>query len=173
MVKTSKNVAAMQREIDNTHLIQEQVDEDVIVDILDHNLDRDADDGKHAVIVMEKGAQDSLSYLNENYDAQTWAGVDDGNTASEDCRNDPLTSSVASQMVYDIANSIKAIHAAGLVWTDAKLKNFIVLNESEENDWNNDAPASPNVKAIDLESCTQPGKHPIKFTPSTCPPEFL
>jgi serine/threonine protein kinase len=160
MVKTSKNFAAMQREIDNTILVQEQVEEDVVVDIVDHNLSQKNDDDKHGVIVMEKGAQDSLSYLNRHYDAQTWAGVNSNDKANLG------NVSVASKMVYGITNSIKAIHSAGLVWTDAKLKNFVVMEDNRK-------AASPNVKAIDLESCTRPGNHPIKFTPSTCPPEFV
>ena len=60
-----------------------------------------------------------------------------------------------------------------LAWcgTDAKLKNFVVM--SDDDNGSNTSASSPSVKAIDLESCTRPGEHPIKFTPSTCPPEFV
>ena len=143
MIKFSSNNEAMEREVENTHMVSECHNEDVIINILDHNMHSDAspkDGDAPAMIVMEKGCQDLLSYVNEN----------------EDMNGDKLREAVLS-----IVRSIASIHANGMVWSDAKLSNFVVQENAN------------TVKAIDLESCARLGSQPPKFTPSTCPPEFV
>ena len=192
IVKTSTNHEAMQREVDNVALVQEHAEDDVVVDIYDHNLDESSEgtgnDRKDAVLVMERGEQDLLGYLNDNYQVD-WENGE-----------------AIPNIVYSIVKSIEAMHSAGLVWTDAKLckflpndgnnrgislqqvsdinfcntyifmtflANFVVIKPTPETTVLDGAEGDlVNVKAIDLESCAQKGNHPLKFTPSTCPPEM-
>ena len=143
MIKMSPNVNAMKREVENTERVSEQDDENVIINILDHNIPPGPDDCSPdtCMIVMEKGCEDLVSYMNEN--------------------SDMMTGGKLRNTIYSIVSGIDSIHASGLVWCDAKLSNFVVQQNGNI------------VKAIDLESCVTPGSQPRKFTPSTCPPEFL
>jgi mitogen-activated protein kinase kinase kinase 1 len=108
------------------------------------------EEDEDAVIVMERGEQDLLAYLNAHYEP--------GWESTETFRH----------IVLSIVKSIQAIHKAGLVWTDIKLSNFVVMNSHNQNNNN----PYPTVKAIDLESCVTPGSRPTKFTASTSPPEM-
>jgi len=54
---------------------------------------------------------------------------------------------------------VQALHNAGLVWTDMKTENFVVMPNGE-------------VKGIDLESAMPIGDYPVDYSPEACPPEF-
>lgn len=54
---------------------------------------------------------------------------------------------------------VQALHNAGLVWTDMKTENFVVMDNGE-------------VKGIDLESAMPIGDYPVDYSPEACPPEF-
>jgi len=54
---------------------------------------------------------------------------------------------------------VQALHNAGLVWTDMKTENFVVMPSGE-------------VKGIDLESAMPIGDYPVDYSPEACPPEF-
>lgn len=54
---------------------------------------------------------------------------------------------------------VQALHSAGLVWTDMKTENFVVMKNGE-------------VKGIDLESAMPIGDYPVDYSPEACPPEF-
>jgi serine/threonine protein kinase len=193
IVKTSTNKQAMKREIDVIERIQQSSSSpvDTIVNIYDHNMKKSSqhpvvvEDDHHiqqeqqhpyyfgetnlyhmglvpyveededAVIVMERGEQDLLAYLNTHYEP--------GWESTERFRH----------IVLSIVKSVDAIHNAGLVWTDIKLSNFVVMNShNQNNNNNNNRNQYPTVKAIDLESCVTPGSRPTKFTASTSPPEM-
>mmetsp|Transcript_15130 Transcript_15130/g.22870 ORF Transcript_15130/g.22870 Transcript_15130/m.22870 type:complete len:621 (+) Transcript_15130:184-2046(+) len=62
---------------------------------------------------------------------------------------------------------IQAMHSSGIVWTDLKTENFVVV--SDEIGYNDNL---PGVKGIDLESAIPKGKNPVDFSPEACPPEF-
>ncbi|KAL3932630.1 MAG: hypothetical protein SGBAC_010761 [Bacillariaceae sp.] len=54
---------------------------------------------------------------------------------------------------------VQAVHSSGLVWTDIKTENFVVMANGE-------------VKGIDLESAMPQGGNPVDYSPEACPPEF-
>ena len=54
---------------------------------------------------------------------------------------------------------VQALHNAGLVWTDMKTENFVVMDNGD-------------VKGIDLESAMPIGDYPVDYSPEACPPEF-
>ena len=54
---------------------------------------------------------------------------------------------------------VQALHSAGLVWTDMKTENFVVMPDGA-------------VKGIDLESAMPIGDYPVDYSPEACPPEF-
>lgn len=57
------------------------------------------------------------------------------------------------------AQCVQSIHAAGLVWTDLKTENFVVMPDGQ-------------VKGIDLESAMPHLDNPVDYSPEACPPEF-
>jgi hypothetical protein len=89
-------------------------------------------------LVMERGAQDLKSYLTAK-----------GRLEGKELRDACIT---ATQCV-------QALHNAGLVWTDMKTENFVVMPSGE-------------VKGIDLESAMPIGDNPVDYSPEACPPEF-
>jgi hypothetical protein len=89
-------------------------------------------------LVIERGAQDLKSFLNSR-------GRLEGKQLRDACI-------AATQCV-------QALHNAGLVWTDMKTENFVVM-------------ANGDVKGIDLESAMPVGDNPVDYSPEACPPEF-
>jgi hypothetical protein len=89
-------------------------------------------------LVLEKGSQDLKSFLNSR-------GRLDGKDLRDAC--------IAA------AQCVQALHNVGLVWTDLKTENFVVMNDGE-------------VKGIDLESAMPVGDNPVDYSPEACPPEF-
>jgi len=70
------------------------------------------------------------------------------------------------------AQCIQAMHASGMVWTDLKAENFVVVFGQDDNGSDEESEGLPVVKAIDLESACPHKKNPIDFSPEACPPEF-
>mmetsp|Transcript_1382 Transcript_1382/g.2518 ORF Transcript_1382/g.2518 Transcript_1382/m.2518 type:complete len:177 (+) Transcript_1382:303-833(+) len=62
---------------------------------------------------------------------------------------------------------IQAMHSSGIVWTDLKTENFVILSDEI-----GDNGYLPGVKGIDLESAMPRGSNPVDFSPEACPPEF-
>lgn len=62
---------------------------------------------------------------------------------------------------------IQAMHSSGIVWTDLKTENFVIVSDEI-----GDNGMLPGVKGIDLESAIPRGKNPVDFSPEACPPEF-
>ena len=62
---------------------------------------------------------------------------------------------------------IQAMHSSGIVWTDLKTENFVIVSDEI-----GDNGMLPGVKGIDLESAIKRGKNPVDFSPEACPPEF-
>jgi len=89
-------------------------------------------------LVLEKGAQDLKSFLNSR-------GRLEGKELRDAC--------IAA------AQCVQALHNVGLVWTDLKTENFVVMKDGE-------------VKGIDLESAMPVGDNPVDYSPEACPPEF-
>jgi len=61
---------------------------------------------------------------------------------------------------------IQAMHSSGLVWTDLKAENFVIVTESDGET------NLPGVKGIDLESAMPARSNPVDYSPEACPPEF-
>lgn len=89
-------------------------------------------------LVIERGTKDLKSFLNGK-------GKLEGKELRDACI-------AATQCV-------QALHNAGLVWTDMKTENFVVMPNGE-------------VKGIDLESAMPIGDNPVDYSPEACPPEF-
>jgi hypothetical protein len=89
-------------------------------------------------LVLEMGSRDLKSYLNSR-----------GSLEGSELRDAALSA----------AQCVQALHSAGLVWTDLKTENFVVMANGE-------------VKGIDLESAMPAGDNPVDYSPEACPPEF-
>ncbi len=89
-------------------------------------------------LVLERGAQDLKTLLNSR-------GRLEGKELRDAC--------IAA------AQCVQALHNVGLVWTDLKTENFVVMADGE-------------VKGIDLESAMPVGDNPVDYSPEACPPEF-
>lgn len=89
-------------------------------------------------LVLEKGSQDLKTYLNMR-------GKLEGKELRDACMS--------------AAQCVQALHNVGLVWTDLKTENFVVMNNGD-------------VKGIDLESAMAVGDSPVDYSPEACPPEF-
>mmetsp|Transcript_22219 Transcript_22219/g.47099 ORF Transcript_22219/g.47099 Transcript_22219/m.47099 type:complete len:569 (+) Transcript_22219:252-1958(+) len=89
-------------------------------------------------LAIERGARDLKSFLNSR-----------GKLEKKELKDACVS---ATQCV-------QALHRAGLVWTDMKTENFVVMPNGE-------------VKGIDLESAMPIGDYPVDYSPEACPPEF-
>jgi serine/threonine protein kinase len=89
-------------------------------------------------LVLEMGARDLKSFLNSR-----------GRLEDKELRDACISA----------AQCLQALHGVGLVWTDLKTENFVVMPNGE-------------VKGIDLESCMPVGDNPVDYSPEACPPEF-
>lgn len=89
-------------------------------------------------LAMEKGSKDLKSFLNSK-------GRLEGKELRDAC--------------VSATQCVQALHNAGLVWTDMKTENFVVM-------------PSGAVKGIDLESAMPIGDYPVDYSPEACPPEF-
>ncbi|KAL3905275.1 MAG: hypothetical protein SGILL_009742 [Bacillariaceae sp.] len=89
-------------------------------------------------LAIERGSQDLKTFLNSK-----------GSLEGKELRDACIA---ATQCV-------QALHNAGLVWTDMKTENFVVMPNRE-------------VKGIDLESAMPIGDNPVDYSPEACPPEF-
>ena len=71
------------------------------------------------------------------------------------------------EAAVSLIECLRAVHASGLVWTDCKTENFVILSDDlgfEE--------SLEGVVGIDLESAISVGQNPVDFSPEACPPEF-
>jgi hypothetical protein len=89
-------------------------------------------------LVLEMGSQDLKSFL-----------IQRGYLEGSELKNAAVSA----------AQCVQALHSAGLVWTDLKTENFVVMPNGE-------------VKGIDLESAMPFGDNPVDYSPEACPPEF-
>ena len=97
-------------------------------------------------------------------------GVSKGNSAlllesgDENLRNylstktGGLNGSQLRRAAVAIARCVEAMHSSGLVWTDLKAENFVLVGQE--------------VKGIDLESAVPAKSSPEDYSPEACPPEF-
>lgn len=81
-------------------------------------------------------------------------------------QNEGLSGTPLRQAAVAIAQCLQAIHSSGLVWTDLKAENFVVISDSLEK------LEKGGVRGIDLESAVPVKGPPIDYSPEACPPEF-
>eukprot|EP00584_Thalassiosira_punctigera_P007176 CAMPEP_0172536498 /NCGR_PEP_ID=MMETSP1067-20121228/8254_1 /TAXON_ID=265564 ORGANISM="Thalassiosira punctigera, Strain Tpunct2005C2" /NCGR_SAMPLE_ID=MMETSP1067 /ASSEMBLY_ACC=CAM_ASM_000444 /LENGTH=536 /DNA_ID=CAMNT_0013321587 /DNA_START=68 /DNA_END=1678 /DNA_ORIENTATION=- len=113
-------------------------------------------DGKVSALVIESGQYDLKALLAARNGA-------------------PLRGRALRDAAASAGQCIQAVHSSGLVWTDLKTENFVVVSGDNFNREVTDADGSmglPGVKGIDLESVIAKGGNPIDYTPEACPPEF-
>jgi len=89
-------------------------------------------------LVIEKGDQDLKTFLNSK-------GKLEGKLLRDACES--------------ATKCAQALHKAGMVWTDMKTENFVVMSNGD-------------VKGIDLESSMPINDYPVDYSPEACPPEF-
>jgi len=88
----------------------------------------------------------------------------------------PLRGRALRDAAASAGQCIQAVHSSGLVWTDLKTENFVVV--MDDNNFDKEVGDSdgkmglPGVKGIDLESVVARGGNPIDYSPEACPPEF-
>ena len=96
-----------------------------------------------SALILESGDQNLRAYLSE--------------------RKSGLSGSDLRRAAYNIVRCIEAMHSSGLVWTDLKTENFVVMSSGN---------GPPSVKGIDLESAVPVKSSPEDYSPEACPPEF-
>lgn len=89
-------------------------------------------------LAIERGARDLKSFLNSRV---------------------KLENKELREACLSATQCVQALHNAGLVWTDMKTENFVVMPNGE-------------VKGIDLESAMPIDDYPVDYSPEACPPEF-
>ena len=70
------------------------------------------------------------------------------------------------QAAVALVQCIQAMQSYGLVWTDLKAENFVVVSKTLGEG------SIEGIKAIDLESAVKAGGPPTDYSPEACPPEF-
>ena len=73
-----------------------------------------------------------------------------------------LTGGELRTAAVNVARCVEAMHSSGLVWTDLKAENFVLVGSG----------ANQEVKGIDLESAVPVKTCPEDYSPEASPPEF-
>lgn len=81
-------------------------------------------------------------------------------------QNQGLEGKAMRQAAVALAQCIQAMQSYGMVWTDIKAENFVVVSDSLGEG------SIEGIKAIDLESAVSAGGPPFDYSPEACPPEF-
>jgi Protein kinase domain len=94
--------------------------------------------GNMSALVMERGVADLKRYI---------------------ALNGPLVGKELRAAAASSAQCLQAVHGSGLVWTDMKTENFVVMGNGQ-------------FKGIDLESAMPVRDSPVDYSPEGTPPEF-
>jgi len=81
-------------------------------------------------------------------------------------QNQGLEGKAMRQAAVSLVQCIQAMQSYGLVWTDIKAENFVVVSDTLGDG------SIEGIKAIDLESAVRSGSPPLDYSPEACPPEF-
>jgi serine/threonine protein kinase len=81
-------------------------------------------------------------------------------------KNQGFEGKAMRQAAVALAQCLQAMHSSGLVWTDLKAENFVVISDSLGDG------SVEQIKGIDLESAVPAGGPPEDYSPEACPPEF-
>jgi serine/threonine protein kinase len=107
-----------------------------------------------SALVLEAGSRDLKSLLAQHRPGQGFSGraMRDLAAAAGQC--------------------IEAVHSSGMIWTDLKTENFVIVDETTDFDSMQDSDGLKGIKAIDLESAMPIRSNPVDYSPEACPPEF-
>jgi len=155
IAKISSNTESLARENKNYKKVTSGLFQGRFVEKIDYLPKAGPDFKAQSVLVLEEGAMDLKEMLAR-------LGQDVG-----------LEGRGMRDVAASAAQCIQAMHSSGLVWTDLKSENFVVVlgaNGKDGSDLGNGG--LPGVKAIDLESACPHKRNPIDFSPEACPPEF-
>jgi len=86
-----------------------------------------------------------------------------------DSQKNGLTGSAFRRAAVNICRCVEAMHSSGLVWTDLKAENFVLVGGGGNSNGNS---KTIEVKGIDLESAVPIRSCPEDYSPEACPPEF-
>jgi len=75
-------------------------------------------------------------------------------------RNGAYTGEKLRKTMRDVIRIVHTLHSLGIIWTEVKAENLIVFGSGE------------TIKAVDLESFTEPNTFLRAYTAETYPPEF-
>ncbi|CAM9528957.1 unnamed protein product [Phaeothamnion confervicola] len=136
----SASAAAADRELDNLEALRRGVGPSqfqrsfvgAVTVIRDHQRA-----GQH-VLVMEAGTSDLLHHIE---------------------RTGPVGGRELRRWARATATVLTVIHRTGLIWTDLKPENLVLMTDGK------------TVKAIDLESAVRAGAAPVDCSPAVAPPE--
>jgi len=145
-VKISPNNENMEREYANYERINRRTKQVSFVNHVDFFLSAGTQGAflKQSALVMERGNENLKEHLRRTGHALEGEALREAAKSALQC--------------------IAAVHSTGLVWTDVKAENFIVMEEPSED--------GVTVKGIDLESCMPVKGNPVDYSPEGCPPEF-
>lgn len=140
-VKISANIEAVSREFENYQRLRfPGIDQGRFVQCIEYLPVAGYEEKfrEQCALVLERGARDLKSFLDSR-----------GRLQGKELRDACVSA----------AQCVQAVHSAGLVWTDIKTENFVVMPDGE-------------VRGIDLESAMPQGDNPVDYSPEACPPEF-
>lgn len=153
-VKISSSIEALERENFNYNRVTSGLFQGRFVEKYDYFPEAGPDFVNQGAIVIESGTND----LKETLAA----------TGEQGLVGRGLRDAAAS-----LVQCTQAMHSSGLVWTDIKAENFVVVVRNTEKDGKDGGKDGvPGVKGIDLESAIKNKNNPIDFSPEACPPEF-
>jgi len=155
VAKLSSNIESLAREDANYNKVTSGLFQGRFVEKVEYLPRAGSDFKAQGALVLEEGAMDLKEML-----ARLGDGVG-------------LKGRGLRDVAASAAQCIQAMHSSGLVWTDLKSENFVVvLGESGKDGSDGGTGGLPGVKAIDLESACPHKNNPIDFSPEACPPEF-
>lgn len=160
-IKLSPSIERMRLESTNYDKVQSGLFRGRFVDKLEYTTNMESSqrqlDRKNSALVIESGQYDLKALLAAR------KGV-------------PLRGRALRDAAASAGQCIQAVHSSGLVWSDLKTENFVVVvdkkNFNKEVDDVNGSSGLSGVKGIDLESVVKKGGNPIDYSPEATPPEF-
>ena len=160
-IKLSPSLERMRLESTNYDKVQSGLFKGRFVDKLEYKTNMESNqrqlDRKNSALVIESGQYDLKALLAARKGA-------------------PLRGRALRDAAVSAGQCIQAVHSSGLVWSDLKTENFVVVvdkkNFNKEVDDVKGSSGLGGVKGIDLESVVQKGGNPIDYSPEATPPEF-
>jgi len=143
-VKLSPNLEAMRRESKNYDRVTSGLFSGRFVKKIEFLENAGSEFSNQCALVLETGKKNLKSVLSSRM-------------------NRGLSGRAMRNASSSAAQCIQAMHTSGLVWTDLKAENFVVLPDTTD---------MAGMVGIDLESAIGHRGNPVDYSPEACPPEF-